>query len=79
MSSVIPIKIAELAIENLNNEINQLKEEIARLKKAGKELSLKIHKSKSYSEFYPTLGEFEDAIGARWRSADESDGDGRNI
>jgi hypothetical protein len=79
MSSVIPIKIAELAIENLNNEINQLKEEVARLKKAGKELSLKIHKSKSYSEFYPTLGEFEDAIGVCWKSSDEPDADSRNI
>lgn len=79
MSSVIPIKIAELAIENLNNEINQLKEEVIRLKSAGKELSVKIHKSKSYSEFYPTLGEFEKAIGVCWKSSDEPDVDGRNI
>lgn len=63
MSSLIPIKIAELAIESLNEKIKQLEEENARIKEAGRQLSLKIHRSKSYAEFYPTLGDFEKAIG----------------
>lgn len=62
MSSLIPIKIAELAIETLENEIKKLKEENEILKQAGKELSLKIHKSQRFSDFYPSLRDFERLI-----------------
>jgi hypothetical protein len=59
MSSLIPIKIAELAIDNLNREIQELKEKVKAVSKAGRKLSLEIHRSKQYSDFYPTLGDFE--------------------
>lgn len=62
MSSLIPIKIAELAVKTLENEITKLKEENKRLKEAGKKLSLEIHKSKQYADFYPVLGDFERLI-----------------
>lgn len=62
MSSLIPIKIAELAVESLNNEIKKLQEENNRLKEAGRKLSLKIHKSQKFSDFYPDLGDFERLI-----------------
>lgn len=62
MSSLIPIKIAELAVETLENEIKKLKEENNLLKEAGKSLSLKIHKSQKFSDFYPELGDFERLI-----------------
>lgn len=62
MSSLIPIKIAELAVETLENEIKKLKEENKRLKEAGKKLSLEIHRSKKYADFYPFLGDFERLI-----------------
>lgn len=63
MSLLIPIKIAELAIESLNEKINQLEKENKQLKESFKELSLEIHKSKSYAEFYPKLGEVERKFG----------------
>jgi hypothetical protein len=62
MSQLIPLKIAELAIERKEEEINELKKEIEGLKEAGLTLSLKIHKSNTYAEFYPQLGEFERLI-----------------
>lgn len=62
MSSLIPIKIAELAVETLENEIKKLKEENKLLKETGKKLSLEIHRSKKYADFYPTLGDFERLI-----------------
>lgn len=62
MRNVIPLEIAELALENKQREIDELKKEISKIKEAGLTLSLKIHKSNSYAEFYPTLGEFEELI-----------------
>ena len=62
MKAVIPLEIAELAIENKEREINELKKELSRIKEAGLTLSLKIHKSKTFGEFYPQLGEFERLI-----------------
>lgn len=64
MSSLIPIQIAELAIDNLNKQIYELQQENARIKAAGHSLSLKIHKSQRYADFYPALGDFERLIGA---------------
>ena len=63
MSSLIPIKIAELAVETLENEIKKLKEENNSLKEAGRKLSLKVHKSQKFSDFYQELGDFERLIG----------------
>lgn len=62
MRNVIPVEIAELALETKQREIDELKKEISKIKEAGLTLSLKIHKSNSYAEFYPALGEFEDII-----------------
>lgn len=63
MSSLIPIKIAELAVDNLNRRIYELEQEIALIKAAGHTLSLKIHKSERYADFYETLRDFERVIG----------------
>lgn len=62
MSSLIPVSIAELAVENLNNQINELQEKIKEIKVAGAILSMQIHKSKTFEEFYPQLAEFEKLI-----------------
>jgi hypothetical protein len=62
MKTTIPLEIAELAIASKEREINELKEEISKIKNAGHTLSLKIHKSNTFAEFYPTLGEFEELI-----------------
>lgn len=59
MKQMIPLEIAELAISNKEQEINELKKEIAEIKEAGRSLSLKIHRAKTFAEFYPVLGEFE--------------------
>lgn len=70
MSSLIPIKIAELAVETLENEIKKLKEENIRLKEAGKHLSLKIHNSQKFSDFYFDLEQFEKLIGVPYPTDD---------
>ena len=62
MKRMIPLEIAELAVESKDKEINELKKEISRIKEAGLTLSLKIHKSQSFGDFYPQLGEFERLI-----------------
>ena len=62
MKAMIPLEIAELAIESKDNEINELKKEISKLKEAGITLSLKIHKSNTFGDFYPQLGDFERLI-----------------
>lgn len=62
MKNVIPVEIAELALETKQREIDELKQEISKIKNAGKTLSLKIHKSNTFAEFYPNLGEFEELI-----------------
>jgi hypothetical protein len=63
MSNLIPIRLAELAVENLENEIKKLKEENEGIKNAGKYLSLKIHNSQKFSDFYFDLEQFEKLIG----------------
>jgi hypothetical protein len=62
MKQTIPLEIAELAIASKEREINELKEQISKIKDAGLTLTLKIHKSKTFGEFYEQLGEFEELI-----------------
>ena len=62
MKQTIPLEIAELALDSKEKEINELKKEIATIKQAWLTLSLQIHKSKTFAEFYPQLAEFDTLI-----------------